>query len=397
LHPISVITHRWQGLCRKPPVAHALQSGTGHLPEPALENRPDGGAGGSGATRRTVSALTGLKTLIRNPQLLWFSLLVGLALAGLSIIQGSFSAVFSSPGWQFFSDSPISHWRFFTDPFITQLWPAFYPDNARLLSSLVQTFVQTMVAELVTVFCLVFLLAGLVLSLSSKKGGTVSFFHGLAMAQKNSGPLARWSVAVALAGTLLFTFWQYSYVLNLTIPSGYLDHALTRNPFNYVLSPNLLATIFPGGMFGFYFEPIYSVLTDTLILSAINVFLFALTLFVVPLLVLEHKSLTEAVSGSFALMRTCWREVAACVLGLGIVVFSALLASLLFPMAAGGNIAVDYWPPPYGWLVAGTLYVLALSGLAFVVATIGGIATLDIYTSAKSRQIAGYPEPEPCS
>jgi hypothetical protein len=69
--------------------------------------------------------------------------------------------------------------------------------------------------------------------------------------------------------------------------------------------------------------------------------------------------------------------------------------SLIFPAAAGGNIAVDYWPPPAEWLAAGILYVLTLIGLAFVVATVGGIATLDLYTSAKTGQMPKSAETEP--
>lgn len=392
---ISVIPGRWLGLCRKPPASHALQAGTG-LPGAAFEGSPDGGAGAPGAIQRgTLYTLSGLKTLLRNPPLLWFPLLAGLALAGLALVQGTLSAVFSSPGWQFFADSEISQCRFFTDPIITRWWPAFYPDNARLLGSLVQTFALASAAELVTVCCLVFLLAGLILSLSSRNGGTASFFHGLAVAGTYAGPLARWSVAMALSGSLLFTFWKYSYLLNLAVLPGLMEHVLNQNPFNYVLSPNLLSAIIPGWMFGVYVESVYSVLTGTLALFAINVFLFALTLFVVPLIVLDQKSLKEAVSGSFALMGRCRGEVAACVLGPGIVVSAALSTSLLFPMAAGGTIAVDSWPPPAGWLAAGILYVLALSGLAFIAATVGGIAALDLYTFAKSGQVAGSPEPEP--
>ena len=138
---------------------------------------------------------------------------------------------------------------------------------------------------------------------------------------------------------------------------------------------------------------------DTLILSAINVLLFALTLFVVPLLVLERKSLKEAVLGSFTLMKKIWGEVAACVLGLGIVVFVASLMFLLFQFSGvdhmwwyPGQMYTSYTPPGVEWIAFGLLYVLALSGLVLVVATVGGIATLDLYTSAKTGQMSGSAE-----
>jgi hypothetical protein len=385
------------GLCRKPPAIRASHTDPGNLPEPAFERDMGGGAGGSDTIRRgTGAALQGVRSLIHNPQLLWFPLFVALVLGGISIILGVLSAVSSSLEWRFFIDSYIEEWRFSVDPFITQWWPSFYPHNARLLYSLVMTFVTTIVVELVTVFCLAFLLAGLVLCLSSRKDGPVSFFHGIAMAGKHIRPITRWSGVMALAGTLLFIACQYSYLLNLSI-SQFLFNVLSQSPFNYIFTTNL-GNIFPSGQFGFMGLHFFNIgLMDMLILSAVNVLLFVLTLFVIPLLVLERTSLKEAVVHSFSLMRKTWSDVAACIIGLGVVVCAALLMSLIFPSAAGGNIAVDYWPPPAEWLAAGILYVLTLIGLAFVVATVGGIAALNLYISAKTGQIPGSPESEPHS
>jgi hypothetical protein len=47
-----------------------------------------------------------------------------------------------------------------------------------------------------------------------------------------------------------------------------------------------------------------------------------------------------------------------------------------------------------GWLAAGILYVLALTGLALVVATVAGIATLELYTFAKTGNTSGSAETE---
>ena len=85
-------------------------------------------------------------------------------------------------------------------------------------------------------------------------------------------------------------------------------------------------------------------------------------------------------------------EVAACVLGLGMVVFAASLAFLLFQFSVVDFVWWDCRPdlhfvhvPSDAWIAAGLLYVLALSGLALVVATVGGIASLDLYSYAKIR------------
>jgi hypothetical protein len=363
---LSTVSDRWLGLCRKAPVFRASQTGIGNQPEPAYEGRPDGGAGRSKIIRRGIgAALSGTKTLIRNRQLLWFSLMVGLVLAG----------------------HFISQWLLF-------VYPLYASDS-------LQQFVLTFTVECPTVFCLVFLLAGLTLSLSSMNGGKVSFFQGLKRTKKYLRPLTGWSVVVALAGTLIFIAGQYSSMLSAwfqpftLIPAfwsaiwQFLFNMSDQIPFSYILYPDLYINNLPGGVWGIKFALVY-----TLILSAINIFLFVLTLFVVPLLVLEKKSLKEAIVGSFALMKKIWGEVAACALGLGMVVFTASLTYLLFQLAAG-IVALDLtWRPGDLWIASGFLYVFALSGFAFVAATIGGIAIQDLYTSAKTGHMVGSAETE---
>jgi hypothetical protein len=289
--------------------------------------------------------------------------------------------------------------QLFVHPFVVQgvlfirnpRWLLFVdPDSVRLLISLVLTFV----IEFQTVFCLVFLLAGLTISISSKKDSPVLFFQGLNKAKKYLEPLAGWSVVVALAGSLLFIAGKYSYLLSSVIWQS-LINVLNQFPsnfiLNYLLPPAPFIAFLPPNLWG----GLGIALVDTLILSAINVLLFVLTLFVVPLLVLEKKSLKEAVLGSFTLMKKIRGEVAACVLGLGMVVLAASLMFLLFQFSGvdqvwwdAGQMYTSYLPPSDAWAAAGLLYVLALSSLVLVVATVGGIAALDLYTSVKIRENA---------
>ena len=63
--------------------------------------------------------------------------------------------------------------------------------------------VLNFIIEFFTLFFLVFLLAGLVMSVSSKKSGHVSFFEGLTGAKKYINAIVLWSVVLALAGMLL--------------------------------------------------------------------------------------------------------------------------------------------------------------------------------------------------
>jgi hypothetical protein len=386
---VSEITGHWLGLCPKPPVFRASQANFVNLPEPAHEGSPDGGAGGPKTIRRGIgAALSGTKTLIHNRQLLWFPLLAGLVLAGHVVAQ-----------WLLFHNPDNAPLLIFVDSYF-----------GYVLSSLVQAFV----IELPTVFCLVFLLAGLTLSLSSKKDGPVSFFQGLTMAKKYIRPLTGWSVVVAFAGTLFYIAGLHSYLLDSTWFQPYnivsaLFRTLTKFllgvqsqfPFNFVLEPSQYVPILQPG---WDWWQISFALEDTLILSAITVFLFVLTLFVVPLLVLERKSLKEAVLGSCTLMKNIWGEVAACVLGLGMVVFAISLMFLLFRFSGvgyewwdTGRMYTSFTFPSDAWIAAAFLYVLALSILTLVVATVGEIASLDLYRYAKTGQKPGSVETEPIS
>ena len=141
---------------------------------------PDGGGGGSGTIRRGIgAALSGMRTLNQNRQLLWFTLLAGLVLAGNAIGQAALR----------YLDRTVQPGG------IMELVRDFY--------------VLDFFLEFVTVFCLVFLLAGLVLSISSKREDPASFSEGLAGAKKYWKPIFLWSFVLALAGMLLFRIWCY--------------------------------------------------------------------------------------------------------------------------------------------------------------------------------------------
>lgn len=375
---VSEIADRWLGLCRKPPAVPALQAAIGIPSEPICEGRPDGGAGGSKAIRRGIGATwSGMKTLLRNPQLLWFSLLFGLILAWHFIAQG----VVADVNRLLLGSITIDYGQDLTG----QLIPA-------TLTQLTLIFT----VEALTVFCLAFSLAGLILSISVKKGDPVSFIHGLTEAKKSLRPLTIWSVVVAFAGTLPFIVCQYSNILNVRWPQsfplmstfhwtvGEFVFSVNYNlPFYYIF--NHLEDYVPylGGAVWWWRWGGTGTLTQTLMLSAINVFLFVLTLFVVPLIVLERRNLKEAVVRSFTLMRRAWGEVAVCVLSLGILVYGAAYTYPLFQVAAGIVTHPLIWYRDEG-IAAGLLYILVLFSFAVIVATIGGIATRSLYTFAKT-------------
>jgi hypothetical protein len=119
------------------------------------------------------------------------------------------------------------------------------------------------------------------------------------------------------------------------------------------------------------------------------------------LIVLEQKTPREAVVGSFAKMKKIWAEVAACAVFLGVIVSGVFLTYLLIQAAHGYNDPGMAWPPGMisshptdAWIALGLLYYLAVFIVAFVAATIGGIAALNLYTSAKTGHMAGSAETE---
>jgi hypothetical protein len=369
---VSEIAEQWFGLCRKPPVFHAMQADRVNLSESVHEGLPDGGGGGSGAIHRGIgAAFSGVRTLNRNRQLLWFTLLAGLVLAVNTISQG---ALFYIGG------------------------------HIDIIVSNVLDFLL----EFATLFCLLSLLAGLVLSIPPNKEGSASFFEGLAGAKKYSKAIFLWSVVLALAGVLFFRIWSHFPIcqdsscswINFFGPTILLG-ILEQFPFNLTLDPyiftevpgyggrSLLLWIYP---MGFMWALIY---------AAINLLLFILTPFVVPFIVLEQKTPGEAVVGSFTMMKKIWVEIASCAAILGVVVSGVFLTYLLIQAAHGQyNDPWMAWPPGMvtsrptdTWIALGLLYYLALFSVAFVAATVGGIAALDLYISAKSRLITASPEP----
>ena len=215
------------------------------------------------------------------------------------------------------------------------------------------------------------------------------FSRGLQGVKKYTKAIFVWSFVLALAGILLnrilFSpagfFWPvYSDLISL----------LTQFPFTLNLNPSTFAEIpgYGGRSLLFWAYP-YG-FENALAFSAINLFLFILTAFVVPLMVIEHKTIRESVAGSFALMKKTWAEIVACAVFLGIIVCGVFLTYLLVQAAHGMVTPPElmYAIPTGPWIALGLLYYLALFSIAFVVSTVGGIAVLDLYTSAGNRKSA---------
>lgn len=366
---VSGITeHWWLGLCRKPPVFHASQADIVHLSKPAHEGRPGGGSSRPGTIRRGIGAtLSGTKTLVQNRQLLWFTFLAGLVLAGTILAQGALG-------------------------YLT--WA--------MLPSETEWVVLNFIIEFATLFCLVFLLTGLVLSIPSKKEGPASFFVELAGAKKHIKAILGWSFVLALAGMLLFCIYFYSPGWFPRMPRNDLVltifgtlygpvNMLYEYPFNPDLTPYILFDPYRNGGLPLTSWIYPSGILQALIFSGINLLLFISTPFVVSFIALEKKTLRDAVVGSFTLMKKNWDEAAACTVFLGVVASGVFLTYLLV-QAASGMVTPDWEAvtirPENTWIALALVYDFALFCFAMVMVTVGGITAMDLYTSAKSRQFA---------
>ena len=123
----------------------------------------------------------------------------------------------------------------------------------------------------------------------------------------------------------LYVFWPLD---------SFLTTWFIQFPFNLTLYP--MKTYWPIRVGGIGLAWIYPYgFMQALIFSAINLLLFILTPFVVPFIVLEQKTLREAVVGSFAMMKKTWAEVAACAVFLGVVAFGVFLTYMLVQAAHG--------------------------------------------------------------
>jgi MFS family permease len=310
---------------------------------------PDGGPGRSGRIDRGIKiAAVSIKILNRNKNLLWFSLLTGLVLTFMFTAQYGLRLLGTYP----YDAIDFPRW-----------------------------LVLTFAIDFVSVFCLTVLLAGLLMRLSSGDPYRfVSFHEGLSRTKRYLKPLLTWSVIIAFVGTTISV-----PVSNFGSIPFTLFPVLNQFPFNFILLPEFYSS---GPIGGTYAMPI--AVSFTIVATGINIVLFILTLFVVPLLVLENRRLPEAVFGSFSHMKKLWGEIMVCFLIFGLVLFCVSLTSLLFRVVYGfvAPHMLLFWYPGGAWIAAAVLFMVALCALAFIISTIAGIATFNLYTYGKTGRIS---------
>jgi hypothetical protein len=315
----------------------------------------DPGAGGTGRFHQGIRFAAGsAKFLVRNRQLLWFSLLTGLALLFMVVSVLSLM-VYTSYPYQ-----PI--------------------DFPTLLAGL-------FAIQLVTVFCLYFLLTGLMMSVSSGLSGKpVTVREELSRAKVHLRSILGLSIIMAVVGTALYTIllqYYYDPLMGLSLLLG-------QFPFQYVLRPEVLG---PGPIRGD--SHVMSAVAFTFFAMIMNFIMFVFTLFVIPAMVFEKKKLVDAVRESFSLAKKGWGEILFCFLVFCLVLLAVSFASLIFQIgyhlvSYGSVFYVFFWYQG-GWIAGAALYMLMWSIVALIVSTLVGISLVGLYTCAKTGTLPSFP------
>jgi hypothetical protein len=315
----------------------------------------DPGAGGPGRFYRGIRLAAGSTIfLVRNKQLLWFSLLTGLAI--LFMFISVFSLIVST-----------------SYPYTSLSYPVFL---ALLFA-----------VQLITVFCLYFLLTAIILSVSSGfSGKQVTVREELSCAKVHLRSILGLSIIMAVVGTALYAILLQNYY----DPLIGLSSLLGQFPFDYVLRPETLG---PGPIRGD--SHIMSAVTFTFFAMIINFVLFVMTLFLIPAMVFEKKNLAGAVRESFSLAKKSCADILSCFLVFGLALLAVSLASLIFPIgyhlvSYGSVFYVFFWYQG-GWIAGAALYMLMWSIVALIVSTLVGISLVGLYVYAKTGTLPAFP------
>ena len=335
------------GMVRAAPSVLSVPSGV------MLPLEPDGGAGGSGRIGRGIEVLSGsIKTLNKEKRLLWFSVLAGLVIAFMFMAQYALHVLGSYP-YEMIS----------------------YPLG----------LVLTFCIELISVFCICLILAGLFLNRPADPvDAGVSIRAGLSKATTHARALFCWSGIMAVIGTSV-------YLLIVSTGDLSIQSLITRFPFGYIVTPEIYG---PGPIAGLFHIQYASIATIQMMI--INVAVFILTAFVIPVLVLERKPLSAAIGESTRLIKKIWGEMLVCILLLGIVITGFSLISGIFQVIFSAVLLDSpFWYEFYykgGWSAVAALYMAAWFTLVLIITTVSGIVIRNLYTDTTSGRMPEVPE-----
>ena len=332
---ISEIIHEWLGWC---PHADAMRTAPPVIAIPPVNinpAQPDGGAGGSGRIDRGIKlAIGSIRILIRNRQLLWFSLLTGIVMV-FSLVSNLYLQYLSGAVSNLYLQNPSGPALF---PGMNLL-PG--PASVVITAGSLPWIAMIFVSGLVYAFLTYYLLAALITCVSIILSGRVATMRdGLANARKHITPLLTWAVIGAFIGTLSSS----------------------------ISNPSTTSNGLPGNL---------GIIIISLVIIAV---FYLLTMFVIPLIVLGNENLVSTIGQSVSLFRRLWGEIIACFLILFLISFAVMFISLI-PM-----IAIGFSTATAGAILVG--YMLVMIVLLFVGSTILGIVITGLYSYGKTGKLS---------
>jgi hypothetical protein len=372
---IMSVYKKYLGWC---PNAPAIRTAPAILMVPPENIHPaqpgDGGSAGRfGGIRSGVSIAVGsLKAMFRDRQLLRFTLLSGLVMLFLILAEEwnithlhyTLSSVFSIP----IGDTWISFDTRFFWIGINFGDAIFYVDLPLLL------------IEIICLFCFTILLAGLVRYRVEKHAHQPVTIPGIfRTVRTHATTLAALSVTMALFGIILDAILFQTQFFGKIIFA--IEMAVFNLPYAYYLQG----------------EPIYMALLYSFKIMFINIILFLVALYVVPVIVLEKRGLVPALAGSVSLMRKTWREMVGCAIIYGAIVLGIAAVALVIGQSPYLlNHDFDFFiNMSRGQLLMMTVCFLFLTGCWVMMAagfTAAGVAITDLYSCGTETNIECKPE-----
>ena len=368
------VCKKYLGWC---PNAPAIRTAPAVLMVPPENIHPaqpgDGGSAGSpGRIRYGVSIAVGsLKAMFRDRQLLRFTFLSGLVMLFLIAVeeyiatQNAYIVTHLDNSLSFMISYPPE------DPLIvydTRFFDMSIPFGNSNFSFDIRLFV----IEMFCLFCFAVLLAGIIIYRTGKGASRPpTIRESITGVGAHARPLAILSVTMALSGAFLNAIVFQTQFFGKMIFT--IEMAVFNLPYAYYLQG----------------EPIYMALYYSFRIMFINIILFLVVLYVVPVIVLEKKGLVPALAGSVSLMRKTWRELLGCAVIYGAIVLGVAAVALVIGQSPYLlNHDFDFFiNMSRGQLMMMTVCFLFLAGCWAMMAagfTAGGIAITDLYACGKT-------------
>jgi hypothetical protein len=371
------VCKKYLGWC---PNAPAIRTAPAVLIVPPENIHPaqpgDGGSAGSpGRIRYGVSIAVGsLKAMFRDRQLLRFTFLSGLVMLFLIAVE-DFIATQNAYIVTHLDNSLSFMIRYPPEEPLIVYDTRFFDISIPFGNSNFSFDIRLFVIEMVCLFCFAALLAGLIIYRTGKGASRPpTIRESIAGVRIHARPLAALSVTIALLGGFLNAIVFQTQFFGKIIFT--IEMAVFNLPYAYYLQG----------------EPIWMALYYSFRIMFINIILFLVVLYVIPVIVLEKKGLVPAFAGSVSLMRKTWRELLGCAVIYGAIVLGVAAVALVIGQSPYLlNHDFDFFiNMSRGQPLMMAVCFLFLTGCWVMMAagfTAAGIAVTDLYPCGKTNRV----------